>query len=81
MVDGVSSSIRLAMAAALPSTAEPWPMKVRFPIPCPSFDANSATLYGGDGESRERILTGILGIESTARKKRSNLVVVMPCRW
>jgi hypothetical protein len=64
MMDGVSPSTWLTMAAA------PWLMKARYPVPCPSFDGNSATLYGGDGESRRRILTEILNVESTAPEEK-----------
>jgi hypothetical protein len=45
-------------------------MKARSLVPCPSFDANGATLYGGDGESRRRILIRILGVESTALEEK-----------
>jgi hypothetical protein len=41
-------------------------VKAKALIPSPSFDVNGATLYGGDGESRGRILTRILGFKFSA---------------
>jgi hypothetical protein len=41
-------------------------MKVKLLFPNPGFDVNSDTLYGSAGESRRRILTGILGFKFTA---------------
>jgi hypothetical protein len=78
-VDAPSNGPRTPYTSQHRSTAAPLSVKARTLVPCPSFDANGATIYGGVSESSRRILTGIQGVESTA-PKRSSPVVVMPCR-